>query len=244
MKAARRNQAGFTMIELLLAIFVLLLVVGALAALFVESNDSSFASQREFSRLSVLQQQIERIRQTVKQYGFSALALTSNPPAPTDATLPADPTDPDDFITGYGTSSEAFRVHANYNNTYEGVIAGTPAGGEPLLVNGVNGTGGGQVAPVQYADLTTGATSSSPPSGDPYVTVYTYVTQTNAVGCNSSLGSCAGDARRVVLAVVLQPALRTTTPQYPTYSTTIFVNPTASNQPNKPSGLTLLGLIS
>lgn len=245
-----READGFTMIELVVSIFIVIIVMGALSALFVTSNDSSFASQREFSQLSVLQQQIEHTRQVLKEYGFSALALTSAPGQPTDSPLPANPTNPDDFVSSTGCS-EAFTVESNYNITSEtyptttGTIADNP---EPLLINGCtvsgNAISGGQLAPVQYVDLTTDSTSSSAPSSDPYATVYTFVTQTTTVGCNTSLtGGCTGDARRVVLAVLLNHAAADIGPSYPTYSTTVFTNPAASDQPTSASGLRVLGLI-
>jgi type II secretory pathway pseudopilin PulG len=244
-----REANGFSMIELVVSIFIVIVVIGALSALFVTSSDSSFASQRELSQLSVLQQQIEKVRQSVAEKGFSALALTSAPAGPTDSPLPNDPTNPDDFVSGTGCS-EAFTVESNYSNTSESyptsdVIADNP---ESLLVNGCtvgsNAISGGQLAPVQYADLTTGATSSSAPSSDPYATIYTFVTQTTTAGCNTSLGaSCTGDVRRVVLAVLLNHAAADVGPSYPTYSTTVFTNPLASDQTANASGLRILGLI-
>jgi hypothetical protein len=227
---------------------VILLIVGALSILFVRSNDSSFSSQREINQLTVLQQQIEKVRQAVKQYGFSAIALNASPQGPTDPPIPADPTNPNDFVSASGCGA-SFEVESNYNATAEAFptsskLADNP---EPLLVNGcaVNGStiSGGQLSPVQYSDLTTGATSASPPASDPYATVYTYVTQTQAVGCNTALGACGSDARRVVFAVVLQHAATDIGANYPTYSTTVFVNPIAANQPTQASGLRILGFI-
>lgn len=237
------------MIEVVISIFIVVTVIGALSVLFVTSNDSSFASQRELSGLSVLQQQMEKVRQTIAQYGFSALALTSSPAAATDSPLPTDPTNPDDFVSGSGCS-QAFTVESNYNLTSESYPASETIADNPesLLVNGCtvsgNSISGGQLAPVQYVDLTTGAASSSAPSGDPYGTVYTFVTQTATVGCNTSLsGGCTGDARRVILAVVLNRSAADVGPNYPTYSTTVFTNPAASDQPTTASGLRILGLI-
>jgi type II secretory pathway pseudopilin PulG len=237
------------MIELVLTMFVVIIVIGALALMFVKSNDSAFSSQREVSQLTVLQQQMERIRQTAKQYGFSGLALSSAPGAATDSPLPANPANPDDFVGG-SACGQTFQVESNYNNTSESfpsaaTIADNP---EPLLVNGctVSGTGisGGQLPPVQYVDLATGATSSAPPSAGPYDTVYTFVTQTTTAGCNTSLGgSCANDVRRIILAVLPTRAASDVGPAYPTYSTTMFGNPVASNQTTAASGLQILGLI-
>jgi type II secretory pathway pseudopilin PulG len=244
-------EAGFTMIELVVAIFLVVVVMGALSALFVASNDSAFSSQRELDAVSVLQAQTERIHQTVAQYGFSAIALTAAPAGPTDSPLPSDPTNPQDFVSGTGCS-EGFTVQSNYNLTGESFptsnkIADNP---EPMLVNGCtvsgNAISGGQLAPVQYADLSTGAiysSSASVPSGDKYATVYTFVTQTTAVGCNTALGSCTGDARRVVLAVLMNHSAADIGASYPTYATTVFANPIASDQTTTASGLRILGLI-
>jgi hypothetical protein len=76
--------------------------------------------------------------------------------------------------------------------------------------------------------------------------LYTYVTQTGAVGCAVSDG-CNGDARRVIVAAVLHnpssPTRRNIGPNAPTYSTTVLTNPVASDQPNRANGLWVLGLL-
>lgn len=242
-----RSADGFTMIEVLAALFVALVVIGSLALVLATNNSSSLASQLQVSRLSVLQQQIEKVRNVVTQYGFSALALNANPSAPTDSSLPSDPTDPNDFVTGHGTSSEAFLIESNYNNTSEGVLSDTPSTGEPLL-DPDTGSSGGQVSPVQCFDLATPATpaSCSTLAGgtDAYATVYTYITQTGTVGCKAG-GNCTGDARRVVVAVLLHhpgSPSKDLGPNTPTYSTVVLTNPLASDYPSSASGL-LLGLV-
>jgi hypothetical protein len=235
---------------------LVIVVFSALALLFADANDSSLASQGQVSRISVLQQQIEKIRDTVSQYGFSALALSSNPAAPSDSPLPKNPADPNDFITGSGTSGEAFLVENNYNDTTAGVVTDTPSTGEPLLAP-VTGVGGGQIAPVQCVDLSTGTpypdpanaacSTIVPVAADPYATINTYVTQASIAGCNTLLGSCASDVRRVIVAAVLHypyaNARLTLGPTLPTYSTTVMSNPVASNQVAAASGLRILGLI-
>jgi type II secretory pathway pseudopilin PulG len=247
------GSPGFTLIEVMAAMLIAMVVIGALVFLFMNSNNGSLANQREMSQLSVLQQQIESVRQLVKQSGFGALALNGNPAQPADSTLPLSPTDPNDFITGWNTASEAFLVESNYNSTSACgsppcVIAGTPSTGEPLIAP-VTGVSGGLLAPVQYVDIASGTSYPSAagvPSGDAYAIVNTYVTQASTTGCNASLGgSCAGDTRRVILAVRLSnPGARTNIGvNTPTYSTTIFANPIPSNQPNSAGGLRILGLI-
>jgi type II secretory pathway pseudopilin PulG len=255
-----RSSEGFTMIEVMTALFIVLAVISALALVFATNDRSSLSSQLQVSRLSVLQQQVEKVRNVVSQYGFSALALNANPSPPTDSSLPNDPVDPDDFITGYGTSSEAFRVESNYNNTSEGLYQppnGEPSNGEPLL-DPHTGVGTGQLSPVQCVDLSTPdtpASCSALASGtDAYATVYTYITQTNAVGCKTG-ANCTGDARRVIVAVLLHhPGSLTVSngqttptqnlgPNTPTYSTVVITNPLASDYPTSASGLRILGRI-
>jgi hypothetical protein len=235
--------------EVIMALFVALAVIGALALVFASNDNSSLASQLQISRLSVLQQQIEKARSVVNEYGFGALALNADPSAPTDSTLPNDPTDPNDFITGHGTSGEAFLVESNYNNTAEGVLTDTPNTGEPLL-DPATGTTGGEVSPVQCVDLTTPSSSSScsalASGSDPYATVYTYITQAATVGC-AAPPSCNGDARRVIVAVLLHnpssPSRRDIGPNTPTYSTVVLTNPLPSDYPSSASGLRVLGYI-
>lgn len=253
-----RDQAGFTMIELVVGIFVTVAVIGALAALLISNNNGALASQRLLSSFSVLQKQIEQIHQTEKQYGFTAVALASAPTA-TCSPSTVNPTSPSAFVCGTGCS-QTFTVEANYNSTTDSFlhsqsIADSP---ESLLVNGCtvsgNAVSGGQLSPLQYVDLQTGVASSSPPPTDPYATVYTYVTQTTTAGCGSptgqgtgsgnSSGSCLGDVRRVVVAAVMNSTRSDLGSTHPTYSTTIITNPIASNQANTASGLRILGLIS
>lgn len=253
------------MIEVMIAMMIAIVVVGALAVMFVTANDSSIANQRQVSLLSLAQQQIERVRDVVKGSGFGALALTSNPPAGADSPLPSSPADPNDFITSWGSGSEAFLIETNYNSTAEGLAANTPSAGEPLLVNGTNGISGGQLTPVVYVDIANGQTYSSAasvPAGDSFGSVHTYVTQSSTAGCNAEINdtdgdasagpdgdgddtSCAGDVRRVIVAVRLNSvgSAQGLGSNTPTYTTTVFVNPVPSNQPNSASGLRLLGLI-
>lgn len=250
------DEGGFTMIELVVAIFIVVVVVGALVEGFVNNNDSAYSSQRTLSRFSVLQQQIERVHELVKQYGFSAVALTSAPTAGC-STAATDPKSPTAFVCGSGCA-ETLKVQSNYNNTGESfpsssqTVADSP---ESLLVNGCtvssNAISGGQLAPVSYVDLSTDATTSTVPSSDPYATIYTYVMQTSTAGCASgtansgSFGtSCTGDVRRVVVAVVMSQTSSDVGANYPTYATTILANPVPSNQNNNSSGLKLLGLIT
>lgn len=269
MSGEPRREQGFTLVEVLAAMVLFLVVLVGITFFFASNQDSSYASQREVSQLSVAQGQIENIRQLAKRYGFSALALSSNPATKTDSTLPTNPPDPNDYIVSQGTSSESYEIMSNYNDSTAGVASNTPSTGETLLDPNTGTTG--QVTQLQYVDLSTGtsylSTASVPSTGgvkDPYAVVNTFVTQASTVaGCNAGVGTCASsDTRRVIVAVELHNPNATNDyaacssgvvgpkgrcdlgPSTPTYTSTIFVNPIASNQTGSASGLRILGLIS
>jgi type II secretory pathway pseudopilin PulG len=234
-----KDQAGFTVVEVVVAALCLALIIGAAASLFVTANNSSLGSQRQSALIAVADQQIEQIRQAVKTSGFAALAMRTAPAAGSSATLPygspVTPTDPNYFATtktGCGSGYE-FAIETNYDNTSQG----TSTGNEPAFVGC---DAGHEPLVVQLGGIATPSQTVSAGSGT--ATVDTFVTQTN-VGCNTSLGngSCAGDARRVVIAVKLNTSSSryNAGPNAPVYISTIFTNPTASNAPNKAIGITL-----
>jgi type II secretory pathway pseudopilin PulG len=256
-------EAGFTMIELVVAILLMTIVIGGLAVAFADSSDSSLASQRQAQLLAVADQQIEHIRAQVKQYGFGALAMNALPAAATSATVDGEahnPTDPNAYVTalpsgcgtydfdwGDKTSTEGFKIEANYDDSSQGTVSpftnvGTcGAGVEPFVVlDGLDSARASQptgfVKPVQ-TNVTIGSGTGS---------VYSYVTETN-IGCNAS-GGCSGssgangpDTVRVTVAVRLNQASgRTDTGgNAPVYVSSVFTNPVPSNQPNNSLGLTL-----
>ncbi len=87
----RHADAGFTIIEVLVAAWLAIMVIGATAVVFAQGNASSLAVQRQSEMIAVADQQIENIRQQVKTGagGFSALAMSAAPAAGSDTTLGA-----------------------------------------------------------------------------------------------------------------------------------------------------------
>jgi prepilin-type N-terminal cleavage/methylation domain-containing protein len=233
------DQSGFTLIEVIVAAMLAAIVIGAGAALFTTGDVSALAAQRQSELIAVADQQIEAIHEAVKVDGFSALAMQTLPAAGSNSTLSYSSTthtDPDDFVsssTGCGTSSAGYMIEANYDDTAQGTApgvsswSGCPAGAEPLVV------ASGGIVTAKQTGVTVGSDTA---------TVYTYVTDTY-VGCSSSLGSCSsatGDARRVVVAVLLNNSGNHTISQSsPVYVSTIFTNPVPSNQVNSSIGLTV-----
>ncbi|MEA2298333.1 MAG: hypothetical protein QOF77_1269 [Solirubrobacteraceae bacterium] len=234
------DERGFTLVEVLVAMLISLVVIAAMTTTFVQNSDSSLAGQRQAQLYSVAQQQIEKVRAIVSQYGFTALAQSAKPLAPTDATLPTSPTDPNDFIVNWSSAAPSYLIEANYNHTTDGQIANAPTNGEPLEIDT---TTPGRVTTKTTAVPVAGA-------GGATATVYTYVTQAT-VPCltratafaNTSVPTTcsADDVRRVTVAAVLDNSTTSKSigPNTPVYLSTVFSNPVPSNQPQSSIGLRL-----
>jgi type II secretory pathway pseudopilin PulG len=266
-----RAEQGFTVIEIVAAVLMLILITGAGAMLFVNGSNTSVTAQRQSQLISVADQQIEAIRLKVKTQGFILLAMSGNPVALSSSNASYSSTlttDPNSFVSNPGTCGAkgyGYAVEANYNNTAENypLIPGTSTAGilpwsgctntstqiaEPLEI-----LSSGFVTPQQTVTVGTGTATV-----DAYVTD-TYVgcnsggyggcpsTTGNVVGCSSasswptnSASTACGDARRVIVAAVMNNnGNNATGPNAPVYVSTIFTNPTPSNEPTSTLGLTL-----
>lgn len=196
----RAGEQGFTLIEVLVGLLMLVFIVTAGSTLYIAGNHGSLAAQRLSQLISVADQQIETIREEVKTQGFAELAMQATPSALPSAyaytsydssTLNADP---NAFVvakTGCGASNEEFKIEANYDNTAESqpvdpqqtsANASLPwsscdSGAEPLEI--ISSTTLAFVKPQQTV-----------PVGTDAAVVDTYVTDTY-VGCNSGgFSSC------------------------------------------------------
>jgi type II secretory pathway pseudopilin PulG len=215
----KRGEEGFTIVEVVVAILIIGLMMGATVSLLSSGSKSSLANQRQVTALSVAQQQIEQIHQIVHQYGFNAVAVNGSVSSytPRDSTVPADPANPNDYVQ---TSSSSFQVMPNYHDA-----TGTPLATEPLLFS----TTSGQITPI----------STSVTAGNTTATVWRYVTQRTET-CNAALtGSCTGDSKRVVVAVLLaNPSSGTNIgPSTPVYLTEVIDRALPSNAPGGTNGL-------
>ena len=59
-----RSEQGFTIIEVLVAAVILITVIAASSALFIQGSDASLASQRQSQAISVADEEIERSART------------------------------------------------------------------------------------------------------------------------------------------------------------------------------------
>jgi Tfp pilus assembly protein PilV len=241
MRYRLRQEQGDTLIEVAVAAVIGILIVGALAGLFLTGNDQTLAAQRQSELISVADQQIENVRQAIKVNGFSALAMSAAPAAGASTTLSFSShtyTDPNHFVASSCGTNGGYTIETNYDNTSEGTAtiaswSGCPTGVEPLVVQS-----GGVVTP-QQSSVAVGAGTA---------TVDTYVTDTNLGACatptgNTCSGSAStftGDARRVIVAVKFNGQTGFNTGDTaPVYVSTVFTNPIPSNQPNGSVGITL-----
>lgn len=194
-----REERGITMVEVLVAAFIVTMIVIAGTSVFANGEDVSGGTQRESALISVADQQMETIRDEVKTHGFAELAMQSAPVSlpgsiPNRSPFSTLKEDPSAFATaktGCGGSNEELSIEANYDNTAEGIAAnpqhptsngfdgwsGCDAGTEPLLILG--STTGFVVAQQQVS------------VGSDTAVVDTFVTDTYA-GCanNTSTSTC------------------------------------------------------
>jgi prepilin-type N-terminal cleavage/methylation domain-containing protein len=193
-----REESGFTLIELLVAALMLGLVVVAASSLFVSGSDASLYVQRQAQMISVADQQIEKIREQVKEQGFGKLAMSTNPTSLAGANASYASTlqtDPNYFVRTSancgGSSGYEYLIQANYNNTSENAV-----GNPNPMYSGKPGVDSWKscLSSAEPLEILSGGfvTSQQPsvPVGSGTATVDTYVTDTY-VGCNGGgFGGC------------------------------------------------------
>jgi type II secretory pathway pseudopilin PulG len=200
------GERGLTMIEVVVALFMLALVMTAAVALFTRGELSSAGTLTESQLVGVADQQLEAVRDAVKTDGFDALALTVAPAHSGAAPLLSSSTtqiqsDPDYFVSassGCGQSNAGFDIEENWDNS----LGGPPSG--QLAWSGCTATSSVLAEPLEVLPngfLGAGSSSAPCPSSSmsaldavcyvqigadgPRVTVHTYVTDTY-VGCLGS----------------------------------------------------------
>ena len=170
--------------------------------------------------------------------------------------------------TGCGGSNEGYDIEANYDNTGDG-IGGLPENPSNTGISGVTSWSacGSGVEPLVILNSSQGFVKAQQTVsvGTDTAVVDTFVTDTY-VGCNTSgsatcptvsngtlsTSTCSfpttaspsttlcSDARRVTVAVVLDDHGRLDVgPEGPVYVSTIFTNPTPTNEPTSSIGITL-----
>lgn len=188
-----RTEAGFTLIEVLVAALILVLGAVLLGGLLISGQAQASADVQQTQLMDVADAKIEQVRSLEEAKGFDALALAVAPtPAGTGPGLVQNTwANPDSFLqpdAGCGAANLAFEIESNYD---AGTTPDPPAGfmawqncgtdGEPLQVQSdglVTSANGGPCSGGFLTDCTVTIGSST-------ATVDTYVTDTY-VACDNT----------------------------------------------------------
>jgi type II secretory pathway pseudopilin PulG len=206
-----RSEEGFTLVEVLVAMLVLVLALVAMVGIVIGGQSQSAATVQEAQLINIADQQIEHIRAAVATSGFSELAMSSAPTAPSSPEAASNIVhstfkNPNTFVEG-----SCYEIASNYdsvNTSAAGQPYGTaPTGfmqwsycssddGEPLEVLSSGTTLINVTSTPSACNTNTTTTITVPCTVSLYngasATVYAYVTDT-FVGCGASSYSSTGN---------------------------------------------------
>ncbi len=224
-------QAGFTLVEVLVAAFLVVVGLVALLAAFDATGRTALAAQRHGQAVSYAQREIERLR--TLDYD-TQLGVTSLPAgAASTGNAAGDPTPDNPVNPLYYVTGTSLKVMANYSNRNSGLQAGISPNPEPLV---------GPADP----KLTDPRVNPGP---EPFVDgpttgkVYRFVTyRKESCGGVSILGvsvanPCSVDAlgqpdgkdsKRVTVAVVLDSLADKAGPSKPVWMSSVVTDPNAA----------------
>lgn len=197
MRAAAARQDGFTLIEALVAMAIL---VTGLLSTFVALNASShltLTTQREQAAMTAAEQQMEQLRAMT----YANLALSYAPSHSADGNAATDtsgnPSNPDYWVS---SSASNLLIPSNFNSESSGTLSGVPSSGEPFV------TSSGGVSPGPVTVSSDGFTA----------TVYRFITweKESCIDIATITGLCTlfnasedallnEDAKRITVAVVI-----------------------------------------
>ncbi len=204
-----RHEAGYTMIEMLVALIILvtggLATVGAMAS----SSHVSLTTQREQAAWTAAEQAMEKLR----AMPYANLALSSTPAHATDTN--SNPSNPDYWVS---SSTGNLIIPNSFNNESSGTLSGVSSSGETMVTTATACTTGTAVC-----------ATTTVSTGGYTVTVYQFVTYINDTCLYNSIELCSSsgqDAKRLVVAAVV-PSEHNTGVQKPVWLSTIVENPTA-----------------
>jgi type II secretory pathway pseudopilin PulG len=205
-KAIRHGQAGFSTIEVLVAVILVTVgLVGTLEA-FISADGANLKTEEAQAISTAAEQTLEQVR----ALSYSSLALSSLPAHTGDGNgtgdRSGDPADPDYWISGVDLV-----IPGNFEEETSGILTGVAGTGEALIT-------GGSVSPGPVTVTSDGFT----------VSVYRFVSWVNDSCVFGILGDlCPGteDAKRVTVAAVLDGPEAAS--QKPFWLSTIIANPAA-----------------
>jgi prepilin-type N-terminal cleavage/methylation domain-containing protein len=199
----RAGERGFTIIEVMIAVLVLVVgLVGTLQA-FISADDGNMATQQAQALSTAAEQQLEQLRAMT----YNSLALSSLPTGTGDGNgtgdTSGDPSDPDYWVSG-----SYLKIANNFAQEAGGLLSTVAATGEALI-------SGGSVSPGPVTVTSDGYT----------VTIYRYISWVVDSCVLGSVNLCPGaeDAKRITVAAVLSGS--NIKAAKPFWLTTIIANP-------------------
>jgi type II secretory pathway pseudopilin PulG len=206
LKAVRHGQAGFTTLEVLVAVILVTVgLVGTLEA-FISADQVNIKTEEAQALSTAAEQTLEQLRALT----YNGLALSSLPTHSGDGNgsgdQSGDPTDPDYWISGAD-----LLIPTNFEQEASGILTGVAGTGEVLIT-------GGSVSPGPVTVTSDGFT----------VSVYRFISWVNDSCVFGVLGDlCPGseDAKRVTVAAVLDGT--DAAKEKPFWLSTIIANPDA-----------------
>ena len=196
-----RSEAGLGLVEVMAGMAIGLVVLLGVHSVLSNSAISSRGQQNQLEAQDLAGRELEKVLQIQDRYGFEAIALTAKPPeGPSVTPIPVVPADPDDWTVNWSSTTPSYMIAQDFHNSSLPVVPGTPANGEPMVIGGTTTyPTAGQVAPRSTTTTQDGRT----------VTIHRYVTE-HEEPC-SQAGQCTGEARRVIVAITVDPPGKTAT---------------------------------
>jgi type II secretory pathway pseudopilin PulG len=128
---AAAGERGMTIVEVMVGVLLLVVGLGAAVAAFPASSHQTLTGQRNEQAAALAEREIEAIRARP----YASVALTSMPTVSGNGLNPdegdtGNPRNPDFYVTGTN-----YRIKQDYHDSSSAAATGTPAAGEPILVN-------------------------------------------------------------------------------------------------------------
>jgi len=196
------------------------LLIGILATIgaLEGASKASYSAQRHEQAISIAQREIEKIA----AFPWDFVELDSYPTAVVDAT-PNNPADPRAYVSGTN-----FALKRNYYDSAAGPPSDSPAQEAMVTDPDASPTADGYSIPPLSQNVPVGPPSAS--GVQPEATIWRFVTR-RAEDCSlldlPLVNLCPGEqgAKRVTVAVALEPAGNGAAPSKPTYLTTVVTEP-------------------
>lgn len=213
-----RGEAGFTMIEVMVASLVVSVGIVALLGSFAAVTKSGLSAQHHQQLLAYGQRQIERLRtyDYTTEMGLTSLPVQSGDGNPAGDPTPNAPANPNYYVAG-----TAFKIMARYSDKSSGLAPGVSPNPEPM--DAVSND-----AKLTSAKIDPGPTSFS--VGATTGKVYRFVTW-RSEHCPASTPSgitnpCTGnDSKRITIAIVPDTVGNGSGPGKPIWLSTVVSDP-------------------